>query len=110
MGQLKIFQSTDDESLALLCQMHALTAPVLTLLGHQRRSKSSTLRPDERSYSYLPGRIPQCSSSQGPLMHLNQVASGHQHFTTQWDVRQGIVAMVVMQHLLQHCPHGTGLI
>ena len=68
MGQLETLQSTDYESLALLCQMHALTASVLTLLGHQRRSKSSTLRPDERSCSCLPGRILQCSSFQGPLM------------------------------------------
>ena len=109
MGQLKIFQSTDDESLALLCQMHALTAPVLTLLGHQRRSKSSTLRPDERSYSYLPGRIPQCSSSQGPLMHPEMKLLLVINILSCKDILEDIVVMIVMQHLLQHFPHRAGL-
>ena len=109
MGQLETLQSTYHESLALLCQMNALTAPVLMLLGHQRRSKSSTLRPDERSCSCLPGRIPRCSSSQGPLMLREVKLLLVINISPCKDILQDIVVMVVMQHLLQHCSHRAGL-
>ena len=55
MGQSEILQSAGHETLALHQRTHALTALVLTLLGHQRSSKSSTSCP-EREELKLPAR------------------------------------------------------